>query len=140
MSELEILLNEKKEIKIADRVYKIGALSFRQLMALGKWFAEIANSAKDIKWKETNLGDLLVLLTSTDEKDVAELFSIILKENDKQFIIENILDDFKICQRILEIVCEKNDFKRLYENFIKTALMQILAAVNQSLSQASSPK
>lgn len=125
MDEQKILIPEKVEIKIYDKSYKVGALTLNQILKLGKLLATTLFSSKSklqalsekAKENRSNAEDLMSILDLLEEDDIASLFSIILKEDDKEFIKANLPFDKAI--EIIAVLCEYNKFDGVKKNFKK---------------------
>lgn len=121
MNDADVLITDKEKVKIGDREYSVGELSMRQLIKLSKFVAKIIFSskdkldelAKDTAETTDNMQDVLKIIELIDEEKLPELFGIILKESDLDF-----LKDISPVQtsEILAILCEKNNFIQLKKN------------------------
>jgi len=116
MKDEEILVPETKEIIVGDRKYQISRLSLAQEFKVGRFFYQTILSSqekiKSIKEKTekstSNTDDMLGIIELLNEEDICRLFSIILKEDDLEFlkvninlpiileIIANVLGNYKI--------------------------------------------
>jgi hypothetical protein len=124
MNSQDIILPKTEEIQIADRSYKIGTLSLKQILDLSRWFVQIAPQIKEsVMSADTNIGALLNIVQAVDEKDSVGLFCIFLKELDRKFVEDNVTGNGVIASQILRVICEANDFGKLLENFIQTVAM-----------------
>ena len=93
-----ILVPDKKEVIIGDRKYQVGRLSLSQEFKIGRFFSktiltsqEKLKSIKENTEKGTsNTDDILGILELLNEDEVCRLFSIILKEDDIEFLKSNI--------------------------------------------------
>ena len=127
-----ILVPETKEIVIGDRKYQVGRLSLAQEFKIGRFFSKAIFTSQD-KLKSikentekgtSNTDDVIGILELLDEEDVCKLFSVILKENDIDFlksninlpiiieIVANVLENYKIdsvkknIQRIMDYISQ----------------------------------
>jgi len=98
MNDELILVPDKKEVVIGDRKYQVGRLSLTQEFKIGRFFSktilssqEKLKSIKENTEKGTsNTDDILGILELLNEDEVCRLFSIILKEDDIEFLKSNI--------------------------------------------------
>lgn len=118
MDNLEILLDVKKQVKIKDKTIEIGAIGFKDLtVTLPRFLQKIIHKFDNVKWGENNIADLLIILQTLSEEEAAELISILVKFDDKEFIIKEILSSVKILQKLFEIIYNEN--KEVFSNFFK---------------------
>ena len=128
MGDAEILVPEKELVKVGDRTYQIGELSIAQIIKLGRFVAKtiltsqdkLNELAKHSEKSESNLDDALKILELIDEDKISELFSIILIEDDIEFLSEN-LTPTNVTE-IAAIICEKNIelLKKNVKRIVKT--------------------
>ena len=129
-----ILVPETKEVIIGDRKYQVGRLSLTQEFKIGRFFSktilssqEKLKSIKENTEKGTsNADDILGILELLNEDEICKLFSVILKEDDIEFLKSNI--NLPI---IIEIVAD------LLENYkidsVKKNVQRIMDYVSQML-------
>jgi len=129
-----ILVPETKEVIIGDRKYQVGRLSLTQEFKIGRFFSktilssqEKLKSIKENTEKGTsNTDDILGILELLNEDEICKLFSVILKEDDIEFLKSNI--NLPI---IIEIVAD------LLENYkidsVKKNVQRIMDYVSQML-------
>jgi len=120
-NELETIIPKYEEVKIVNKVYKIGRLGFRQVANLGMFFDAVLPKIKDaIKpGVNSNEKDFQLLMSTINDDELCQLFSILSNEQDKDFIKENILTDGVLCTDIIALICQHNNFKKLFGNFQK---------------------
>lgn len=119
MSDQDILVPNKADIKIQDRIYQVGALTLNQIFKLGKLLGKvlIANQeklkhlAEATKDSKTNAQDLFNLLDLLEEEDTTKFFSIILKEKDLEFLGKELTLDVTL--EIIAVLCEYNKIDQL---------------------------
>lgn len=121
MDEKNVLIQEYVDYSVKDRIYKIGKLKLKQYIRLTKLLSETisGNKEKLSELKEntqntTNQGDILTLLQMLDENDSYKAISILLDEQDKKFIEDNI--GLNELSEIIAIVCECNKFDDIKKN------------------------
>ena len=129
-----ILVPETKEVIIGDRKYQVGRLSLTQEFKIGRFFSktilssqEKLKSIKENTEKGTsNTDDILGILELLNEDEICKLFSVILNEDDIEFLKSNI--NLPI---IIEIVAD------LLENYkidsVKKNVQRIMDYVSQML-------
>jgi len=129
-----ILVPGTKEVIIGDRKYQVGRLSLTQEFKIGRFFSktilssqEKLKSIKENTEKGTsNADDILGILELLNEDEICKLFSVILKEDDIEFLKSNI--NLPI---IIEIVAD------LLENYkidsVKKNVQRIMDYVSQML-------
>lgn len=118
MENLEILLDVKKQVKIKDKTIEIGAIGFKDLtVTLPRFLEKIIHKFDNVTWGKNNIADLLIILQTLSEDEAAELISILIKFDDKEFIVKEILSSIKILHKILEIIYNEN--KEVFSNFFK---------------------
>ena len=131
MGENDTLIPIGQTIEIGAKTYQIGRLTLKQSILLSRFVAKTILSSQDklksLKEKtehsKSNTNDLMSILDLIDEKDANELFSIILKENDLQFLENNL--DLQKSIEIIAVLCEQNNFESLKKN-----VMRIIEAIN----------
>lgn len=123
MNEQDILIPKKENIKIANRKYKLGAITLKQAILFGQFmvkniiskrekFKEFTEKTKD---SDSNEQDILTMLEVINPQDSYKLFSILLNENDLKFLEDNLGLDTSI--EIIAILCEYNNFEKVKKNF-----------------------
>lgn len=132
MGDQDILVPNKVEIKIHDRIYEVGTLTLNQIIKLGKLLGQVLMSsqeklkqlAEQSKESKSNAQDLINILDLLNEKDTAKFFSIVLNEKDIEFLEKELLLDTTF--EIVAVLCEHNKFNRVKKNFqrINNALKQ----------------
>lgn len=118
MDKENILVPVTKDVIINGRTYQISKLTLGQILKLSKLIFRTIITSKDklkqlsdtTKNNKSNAEDLLAILDLLDEKDIAELTSILLKEK-----VESI--DFDDSLELVAIVCELNNFSKVKKNF-----------------------
>ena len=122
MSELDTIFPKYEEITVEDRKYKIGKLSFLQVTELALFLKDVLPKLGD-KIKKgnttTNHEDFLTIIHNVEPAEVTELFSILVGEKEKKFVERYIITDGVLCSDILMTICERNDFKKLFGNFLR---------------------
>ena len=122
MNDTDILVPDKKIIKIGKRDYSLGELSFIQTIKICKFIIKtiFTNKEKfDTLKKETetttdNTQDALKILELIDEDKLPEFFGIILQENDIDFLRQELT--LSTTTEIIAVLCETNDFLTLKKN------------------------
>jgi len=129
MKKSDISISNNQNIKVGCRDYVIGDLSLTQTVMLGRFIVKTILSNQDtlkhfqgeIENKEINTDDIMSIWEMFDVKNVCQLFSIILNENDLQFLENNLNLENSI--KILVVLCRHNNFESIKEdvqNIIKT--------------------
>ena len=122
MDENKILVPEIQKDKVGSKTYAIGKLSLKQAISLSRFVAKTVLSSqsklKELKERtegtKSNVEDLMGILDLISEKDTHELFSIILNEDDLQYLEDNL--NLEKSTEILAILCEQNDFEPVKKN------------------------
>ncbi len=135
---LEVLISEKARIEIKGRTYEIGELSLKQMILLSKEIIRILvgfskSELSLLKEGKTNLDDLLCFFGFLDEKKIAKLIGIILKEEDIEFLSENL--NIQLLSEILAFVCEKTNLQEILKN-----VQRMVKSVQKQTSLSSSLK
>lgn len=122
MNELDILIEKKTPIVVVGKTFDIGKLSLKQFVEMSRFFVDISGKLKNgVLSAENNVADFIFLIQALEEKDVAVLFSILLKEPDQAFVMANVVSDFELCSDIIAAVCDHNDFGKIFGNFHRAA-------------------
>ena len=133
MEDREILMPEKKAVKLGDRTYIISRLSLQQEFDITKFFIRTVISSKEklqiiidkTKNSESNIADFVTVADVLSIDDVCLLMGIILKETDNAFLSTN-LDSAYIMQIGADVIeCNKNKIESVKKNF--TRIMAMLA-------------
>jgi len=122
MNDVDVLIPEPQEIWIGKRSYLLGELSLLQTLKVGKFIVKsIFNSkekldalAKEAEGSTDNMQDALKIIELLDEDKIPELISIILKENDIEYLHTNLTPTNT--SEIIAVLCENNDFLTLKKN------------------------
>jgi hypothetical protein len=121
MNAQDIIIPKKYEVKVADRSYMIGTLSLAQIIELSRWFVEILPYVKhSVLSAETNIEAFMNIVSVVNEEKAADLYCIFLKETDRKFVTDNVLENGALAISIVSTICDANDFGKLIENFIQT--------------------
>ena len=120
-----IVVPDVKEIIVGDRKYQVGRLSLSQEFKIGRFFSktiltsqEKLKSIKDNTEKGTsNADDILGIIELLNEDEVCKLFSIILKENDIEFLKSNI--NLPIIIEIVADILENYNIDNVKKNIQK---------------------
>ena len=134
MNDELILIPDTKEIVIGDRKYQVGRLSLAQEFKIGRFFSKTILSSqeklKSIKESTekgaTNTDDVLGILELLDEEEICKLFSVILKEDDIEFLKPNI--NLPIIVEIVATVLENYKIDSVKKN-----IQRIMALVSNLL-------
>ena len=134
MKDEEILVPETKEVIIGDRKYQVGRLSLSQEFKIGRLFSitiltsqEKLKSIKESTEKGTsNADDILGILELLNEDEICKLFSVILKEDDTEFLKSNI--NLPIIVEIVATVLENYNIESVKKN-----IQRIMALVSNLL-------
>jgi len=134
MNDELILVPDKKEVVIGDRKYQVGRLSLTQEFKIGRFFSKTILSSqeklKSIKESTekgaTNTDDVLGILELLNEDEICKLFSVILKEDDTEFLKSNI--NLPIIVEIVATVLENYKIDSVKKN-----IQRIMALVSQIL-------
>jgi len=118
MDKENVLVPITKDVIVNGKTYQISKLTLGQILKLSSFMFRIvvADKAKlkvlseTTKDNKSNVEDLLALLDLLNEKDVAELTSILLKEKIKSIAFDDSLE-------LIAAVCELNDFNKVKKNF-----------------------
>lgn len=118
MDKENILIPITKDIMIDGCTYQISKLTLGQTLKLSKLIFRtiIVNNTKlkvltkTTKNSTSNTEDLLAILDLLDEKDIVELFSILLKKKITSIDLDASLE-------LIAIVCELNDFDKVKKKF-----------------------
>ena len=118
MDKENVLVPITKDVIVNGKTYQISKLTLGQILKLSSFMFRIvvADKAKlkvlseTTKDNKSNVEDLLALLDLLNEKDVAELASILLKEKIKSIAFDDSLE-------LIAVVCELNDFNKVKKNF-----------------------
>jgi hypothetical protein len=121
MGTMEILLEEKTELKVGTKTYKVGSLGYRQIVKLSEWIKEILPKLTGEIKGQTNAHDLMLILSQIGEDSAAKFFSIILNDDDTVFIKESILDSGKVTSQIVKTILELN--ADMFANFQAAAAL-----------------
>jgi len=124
MSEANILIPDKKIMKIGNRNFSISKLKLRQYLRLSKLIMCTINKSKE-KIKElkdntsentTEAQDLMFIFNMLDEKDLYKAICILLdiEETEEKFISEN--TGAEEISELIAIVCELNNFQTVKKN------------------------
>jgi len=117
-----ILVPDTKEIVIGDKKYQLGRLSLAQEFKIGRFFSKTIVSSQD-KLKSikentekgaSNTDDILGILELLNEDEVCKLFSVILKEDDTEFLKSNI--NLPIIVEIVATVLENYNINSVKKN------------------------
>jgi hypothetical protein len=138
---IEKVLNEPTKIEANGQSYEIKKLSLLQLIKLSKFLISIATKLPlDFKESKDNFSDLLIILNAIEEEQAVELYSILLGNEDKTRIKEDIISDAVTSSEVLKIVCEINDFGKIFGNFQATAEIMAKLAKPKTVPLPSSAK
>jgi hypothetical protein len=119
MEDIKILLEEKTNLIIGEKVYRIGTLGYTQLYKLTEWLNSIIGKLAKPVNEKTNRQDILAIIKQLPPEDVETLFSIILDDSDKEAIRSLILSNLNVTIKVIDAVFELN--QELKENFSKSA-------------------
>ena len=130
MEDNEIIVPDTQSLKIGHKYYYIGKLSLKQTILLSRFIAKTILSSqgklKALKEKtegsKTEVEDIMSILDLLEEKDIFQLFGILLKEDDLSYLETNL--DLNRSLEIIAIVCEQNSFESVKKN-----VMRIIVAV-----------
>lgn len=132
MTDIDILVPETKTIKVKDRSYKIGKLSFKQSLSLSRFIAKtiLSNREKLTEFaaksdkSTSNPEDIMNIINLLDDDDLFYFISILLKEDDIAFLNDNLGLENVI--EIVTAICEYNDFEKIKKNIgqIKTVFQK----------------
>ncbi len=131
MEDRELLMPEKKEIKIADRTYIISRLSLKQEFEISKFFVRTIISSKEklqtiiekTKNSESNIADFVTVVDLLSIEELCDLIGMILKEDDKIFLANN-LDSAYIVQIGADLIeCNKNKIESVKKNYSRIKAM-----------------
>ena len=112
--------NDKKIFVLAKKKYLIGKLSVMQVLKIIKYIINVSGKVKEVQKQfagnknTNNLQDILNVLEVLNDEQIAEVESILLNENDKNFVKNNL--DFEKLIELLAIVLENNDIKAILKN------------------------
>ena len=130
MQDTEILVPKENIIKVGGREYRIGKLSLKQGILLSRFIARTILSsqeklqafAKKTENSKSNVEDIMTLTELLNPEDLFEFYGILLNENDRGFLLENL--DLEVGSEIIAVICENNNFERIKKNFqrIKKAI------------------
>jgi len=123
MQDSEVLIPKGETVNIGDRQYKIGKLSLKQSILFSRFIVRTVLSSQDklrefekrTKESESNIEDIMTLVDLINPEDLFELYGILLKENDRGFLLANL--DLEIGSEIIALVCENNNFEKIKKNF-----------------------
>ena len=120
MENTEILAPKEVDIKVGNKVYQIKKFSLMQLINLSRFFVALAKTVKiDFKEGNDNMADLMAILSTIEEEQAVDFFSILVNSKDKTAIKEDIISDAEISTQVIATICEVNDFSKLFGNFQK---------------------
>ena len=122
MEDKDVLIPNTELVKIKNKTYKISKLTLFQALQISKFLTKtfFANPDKvnrfsdSTKNNSTNVQDLLDLISLLEEKDIGELFSIILKESDVGLLSNISLED---SVEVFTILCKFNKIDTVKKNF-----------------------
>ena len=132
INELDILIPNKKEIVVGNKKYHIGKLGIRQQHQIGKFVLNFFVSSQErlkeyqdkTKDSTSNITDMMTFLDMLNPEDILKIFSIILRENDIEFLENNL--DFSTELLIIATVIEYLNIEDIKKNFnlIKISLQK----------------
>jgi len=134
MNDEKILVPETREVLIGDRKYKVSRLSLAQEFKIGRFFSQTLLSSQD-KLKSikentekgtSNAEDVMGILELLNEDEICKLFSVILKEDDIEFLKANI--NLPIIAEIVANVLENYNIESVKKN-----IQRIMDYVSQIL-------
>lgn len=116
--EIDLILDEKKEVNINGKKFLIGKLTGWQILRLFKFLTKLGLKNKKLKElktdNETNNQDILGFLEILDEQEFAEFVAILLNTDNIEFCKS--IDAVDLLETI-DILLEKNDINELLKNF-----------------------
>ena len=119
MESVKILFAEKTEVEIKDRKYVIGNLGVDQIIKLSRLVIRIAKELpKDFLPKTTNVEDVVTIIQNVSVEAATELIAILLREEDLEFIKNELLADVEATSELLKVICTKTNFKKVSQNFL----------------------
>jgi len=130
MEGTKVLIPEVQEIRVGVKTYHVGGLSLKQTILLGRFMAnmlirkqeQLSKLQKKFSGDGSNVDDVMSILDILEQEEIYKLFSIILNEDDLQYIEDNF--DLTRSLEIIAIICEQNDFGQVKKN-----VLRIMAAV-----------
>jgi hypothetical protein len=136
MDEKKVLMDKKIPLEINGRDYKIGKLPIRRYTELLDIFASTIEKSQEklAKFSEgadsrSNLQDFLMIIKFLDNKELARFISVMLGEDDINFIEKNLESGIMGAEEITEIlaiICEENKFQ-----IVKKNIMRVLKVFSQ---------
>jgi len=140
MQDTEILVPKENIIKVGGREYRIGKLSLKQGILLSRFIARTILSsqeklqafAKKTENSKSNVEDIMTLTELLNPEDLFEFYGILLNENDRGFLLENL--DLEVGSEIIALVFENNDIEKIKKNIQR--IMAIISLLNQKNKKA----
>jgi len=130
---MDVLTPDTQIVRVATRTYRIKELSVDQSKRITRFIVKNIFTSQE-KIKELNermkggdgssTVDVSIMLDMLDNKAMAEFISIILNENDLQFIEDNIMPSAIKYTEIIKVACEQGNLDMLKKN-----IMGIITAV-----------
>lgn len=116
---LKTLVPDSGKVSLDGKMYNIRGLSLKQALLLFREIAKIITlmgqaDLSKLQEGSSNLEDLLVLFEMLDDKQIAKIISIVLNENDEEFVRKNLT--LELVTDILALVCQYNDFGKMVKN------------------------
>lgn len=140
-SDIDVLIPEIREIKIADRVYHLQKISIFDGIKLLRFISDVLIKNQErfkafqdrTKESSSNIQDMMVLVELLEQDEFYKLLGLILKEKDAEFLKCNL--DFGSASEVVAIFSEINEgqiqqVKKNYERIAKVFQKEKQKATN----------